>query len=125
MYHLLVKHNSLFIVLHRHPPVIHILASVIPVLFQERGEVSSHGSLKEWRGVAQPKVHYLWDVCSMARLDGCLVFVLFCYPYVVVAVSYVKFLRTAHSLEASPLLRVCRGWDYGPSPSRRSTFCNL
>src|ERR1700730_5576501 len=36
-----------------------------------------------------------------------------------------QILRTAHSLEASPLLRVCRGWDYGLLPSRRSTFCSL
>src|ERR1700730_4942714 len=33
-----------------------------------------------------------------------------------------QILRTAHSFEASPLLRVCRGWGYGLSPSRHSAF---
>src|SRR5487761_1301886 len=79
-----------FIVIGRHPEVVHILAHIVLVFVQEVGEVPSHRALEEGWSIAQPKVHYLGNVGALARLDGRLVSILLFDTDVTVSPSYVK-----------------------------------
>src|SRR5487761_907536 len=79
-----------FIVIGCHPEVVHILAHIVFMFVQEVREVSSHCALEEGWSIAQPKVHYLGNVGALARLDGCLVSILFLDADVTVSPSYVE-----------------------------------
>ena len=79
-----------FIVVGCHPEIVHVLAHIVLVFVQKVREVSSHRVLEEGWRIAQPKVHHLGNVSTLARLDGCLVSILFFDVDVTVAPSYVE-----------------------------------
>src|SRR6266850_1886403 len=90
MYGFLMQCSPFCVICGCDPPIIHILAGILFILFEEWCEVLSHGSLEECRCVAHPKVHDFWNVCSIACLDCCFVSVFFGKADVIISVSNVK-----------------------------------
>src|SRR6267142_5261951 len=99
MYGFLMQCSPFCVICGCNPPIIHILAGILFILFEEWCEVLSHGSLEECRCVAHPKIHDFRNVRSMACLDCCFVLILFGKTYVVVSVTNVKLGKQCLALE--------------------------
>src|SRR6266850_508404 len=91
MYGFLMQCSPFCVISGCNPPIIHILAGVLFILFEEWCEVLSHGSLEECRCVAHPKIHDFWNVRSVVCLDCCFVSVFFGKVDVVISVANIKF----------------------------------
>src|SRR6266850_2825269 len=99
MYGFLMQCSPFCVICGCDPPIIHVLACVLFILFQEWCEILSHGSLEECRCVAHPKVHDLRNVHSMVCLDGCFVPIFFGKADVVISMVNVKLGEQCLALE--------------------------
>jgi hypothetical protein len=112
-----------FIIIGCYPPVVHVSISVLLVLFQEGCKVFSHCSLEECGCIAHPKVHDIRDVCSIACLDCCFVFILISKSYIVVPMSYVKLQKEPLALK---LLHCCSySWHWIVVPNGPSIYSSV
>src|SRR6266850_6475413 len=126
MYGLCVQGPAFCIIFCGNPPVIHILACILSVLFQEWSKVSSHGPLEEGWHIAHSEVHYFRNIGSMACLYGHLVLVFFCQSDIVISMSYVKFGEEHFSFKLLHCFSYPQHWVVVPNcPSvHSSVFCS-
>jgi hypothetical protein len=74
-----------------HPPVIHVLIDIAQIFIQNGSKVSTHGPLKEGRGVAQSKVYNGGMVRSKASFYCSLVLIFWRDSDIIIAPPNVHF----------------------------------